>query len=73
MLPGFENCGRKVGVIRRIREVLGFEAECKAAVIDLALLASNTVEEVPGVELEAWLCGRDFEYAARMRLIGLRG
>ena len=72
MLSGFENGRWEARVIRRIREMLSFEAESIAPVINLALLASNAIEEVPGVELEARLGRRHLEHPARMRLVGLR-
>ncbi len=53
--------------------MLGFEAECVSAVVDFALLAVNSVEEVSGVKLEAGLRGLDLEQAAGMRFVGLCG
>src|ERR1700722_19419603 len=52
--------------------MLSFEAERVASVIDLAVLAANAIEEIPGIELDARLCSRHFEHPAGMRIISLR-
>ena len=53
--------------------MLGFQAKGVAAIIDLALLASSSIKKVSGIELEARLGRQNFEHAAGMRLISLRG
>ena len=67
-----ENGERKLGVIGRVGEMLSLKAKCVAAVIGLASLAVNPIQEVAGIKLEAGLGGRHFELAARMRIISLR-
>ena len=59
-------------MIRRVREMLGFEAERVAAVVDFAILSVNTIEKIPGVELDARLRGQHLEHAPRMRIVSLR-
>ena len=60
MLSGLELGGGKVGMIRRVREMLGFEAERVAAVVDFVILSVNTVEKIPSVKLDARLRGQHF-------------
>src|ERR1700686_5147100 len=56
-----ENGGRKLGMVGRVGEMLRFQAECVAAVVDLASLAVNPIQEVAGIKLEAGLGGRHLE------------
>ena len=60
MLSGLEFGGWKGGMIRGVREMLRLEAERVAAVIDLAILSMNTVQEIPSIELDARLRGQHF-------------
>jgi hypothetical protein len=61
-------------MIRRIGEVLGFEAEAVAIFVDVALLAGDgAVEKISGVELDAGLSGGDFHDAAAGRLVDAGG
>ena len=64
MLAGLQNGGRKLGVIRRVCEVLGLKAEGVAAVINLASFAANAIQEVAGIKLKPRLGGRNFEQAS---------
>jgi len=59
-------------MIGRVWEMLGLQTKRVAPVIDFASLASNTVEEISGVNLQPRLGGRNLEGAARMRLVRLR-
>src|ERR1700678_1023325 len=64
-LAGAESGGGEAGVVGRVGEVLGFEAEA-AVLFVLATGASGegSVEEVAGVELDAGLGGVEGEGAA---------
>ena len=52
--------------------MLGLEAESVAAVINLAPLAVNPIQEIAGIKLEAGLGGGNFQQATGMRIISLR-
>jgi hypothetical protein len=58
-----------MGVVRRVGEVLGLEAQAVVAVVaGTGAAHEGAVEEVPGVELEARLGGVDLEHAAARRV-----
>lgn len=59
-------------MIRRIRVVLGLEAETIAEIVDLASLPDERpVKEVTGVELDARLRGDDFHDTTALRFLDL--
>ena len=61
-------CG-EFGVIGRIWEVLGFQAEAGVLVVDVAVLArQGSIQEIAGVELYSGLSGFYGEYPAGGRL-----
>src|ERR1700682_2655300 len=54
LLPGFQLSRGKAGLVRRVREMLGFQTKCKSPVVDAPLLSGDrSVEEVSGVELQS--------------------
>ncbi len=73
-LARFHNNGRELRLIRRIREVLGFQTKGCAARVGLAVLAFHfAVEEVARVELDAGLVSPNFEGAAGSGLVNFSG
>ena len=57
-LSGLQFSRREVGVIGRIRKMLGLQAKRKSRFVDMAVLAGNRpIEMVPGVELRSRFCG----------------
>src|ERR1035437_3539512 len=73
-LARLQDCCWKIRVIRRIRKVLGFEAESVAAFVDVALLSRDgAVEEVSRIELDPGLRGGDLQHAAAGGFVHARG
>ena len=51
-------------MIRRIRKMLGLQAETIASLVDMTLFpCDGAVEKISRVELHTGLCGRDFQHA----------
>lgn len=66
---GSQHAGRKIGLIRGVGKILGFEAESSATMIgDLVFSYYGWVEEIGGVKLDARLIGEDFHHSARFRV-----
>ena len=69
-LSGAEDDRRPFGLVRRVGIVLGFEADAVALLVDDSLLAlDGTVQEVPGIDLDAGLVGIDEERDAGLRAV----
>src|SRR5262249_16835884 len=65
----FEDRGREILLVRRVRIVLRLEAETGAVTIDVAALAlDRAVEEIARVELQAWLGRRDLHRTPALRI-----
>ena len=64
LLARLQNRGRKLGVGWRVWKMLGFETERVAAVVDLACLAANPIQEVAGIKLKPGFGSRHFEQAS---------
>src|SRR5215471_17315023 len=61
------------GMIRRIGEMLGFQAESGAAAIHLAFFAMNgSIQEVAAIELHAGFGSPHFHCPATVRLVNFR-
>src|SRR6476620_9648059 len=74
LLAGAEDGRREVGLVGRVREVLGLEAEAVALAVGAAGCADERAgQEIAGVELDARLGGTDFEAAPGCRLADNRG
>src|SRR5579871_2377670 len=56
-------------MIRRIGEMLRFEAKRVALLIDVAVLAMHSVEKITGVELHSRFGGVHFQHSAGSRVI----
>src|ERR1700694_431726 len=70
LLPGFQLSRGKAGLVRRVREMLGFQAKCKSPVVDAPLLSGDrSVEEVSGVELQSRFSREHLQNPAGGRLI----
>ncbi len=55
-LTRFQDRAGEVGMIRRIREVLGLEAEAVATLVDVAVFSNDgAIEKISSVELNARL------------------
>ena len=55
-LSGLKYRGREIGLIRRIREMLCFEAEAVSKAVDSPTFSDVTsIEEISGIELHARL------------------
>src|SRR5579859_2747550 len=73
-LARLKHGGREVGVVGRVREVLGLERIRLALAVGVAADADQvTVEEVAGVELHARLVGPDGQQPAAARVERARG
>jgi len=61
-----QNSRREVLFIRRIREMLGFQAEAFAELIDLSTLSyiagHFTLKKISGIKLDAGFSGEDFQH-----------
>src|SRR3954467_12702138 len=70
----FAECrGWELGMVRRIREVLGLETQSKPALIRLATFSYQcSIEEIARVELNSRLSGPNLHYASRRRLVNGR-
>src|SRR5207302_5906164 len=56
-LPGPQNGGREIRMIRRVREVLGFQSQGGVLVINVLVFSGNPViQKFDGVELHTLLC-----------------
>src|ERR1700730_5000807 len=69
-LPRFQLRRGKAGVVRRVREMLGFQAKCESPVVDAAFFSGDrSVEEDSGVELLSWCVREHFQNPASGRLV----
>ena len=66
--------GREVGLVRRVREVLGLERVAGALAVGVAADADERAgKEVAAVELDAGLIGPDGQLTAAYRVPGVSG
>src|SRR5262249_48591598 len=72
MLSRLEHSRRELRLIRRIREMLRFQAETIAVVIDFAIFPGNaSVQEISAVELNAGFIRQHLQDASRLRIVRL--
>ncbi len=65
----FQDYRRKAGLVRRIGEMLRFEAEAIVLVVDCALAFIGAIQEVSGIELNSRLGGGNFHNSASIWFI----
>ena len=64
-----EDGGRKTRLVRRVRVVLGFEAEAGVLAVGLSRLTLDLpIQKVACIELNPRLGGQHFQHPARLRL-----
>ena len=64
-----EDCTRERGLIRRVGEMLGFQAQSRPFAVHLATLAlDGSIQEIAGIELHAGLRRRHLQDASAYRL-----
>ena len=65
----FQNDRRELGLVGRIRVMLGFEAETIVLIVDSAFTLVGAIKEVSGIKLDSGLGGEYFHEPSCFRFV----